>query len=387
MRWAFRPMASSCPSYRKETSGCGTSRRTNLAQATTSAAPAVGDVPHNVCCGPGYSRPDVEFSSYRWAPDSRHVALHLDDRRRIRKELIPDYLGEETGAPAVRRDFPGDNDHVRDIAIYSVATGMVRVVGLPESVDRSIANYDWSADGRRLLIDQYPQSAVHRWIFVTTPEDGSLKEVWHDSRETRTTQLWNSTWNSDGTEILFISDKDGRHRLYGVSITGGAVRQLTDGEWSMVGESGSASLTVSSADRHVYFVSNKKNPYERHVYRMPEKGGDITQITSLPGTHHPFLSPNASKLALLHSNDLTPTELYIVDSGGRRRTAGHPFSSEGFQSLQMDSASLRDVQESPGWRDAPRSAARAAEPGSIEEVSGHSRPRVSKLGSEQMGGP
>ncbi len=61
----------------------------------------------------------------------------------------------------------------------------------------------------------------------------------------------------------------------------------------------------------------KKNPYERQVYKMPEKGGMVTQLTSLPGCHFPFISTDGLKIALLHANDVTPTELYIVDTKGR----------------------------------------------------------------------
>ena len=38
------------------------------------------------------------------------------------------------------------------------------------------------------------------------------------------------------------------------------------------------------------------------------------RITSLPGTHAFVVSPDGTKLALLHSSDLTPTELYLVEA-------------------------------------------------------------------------
>jgi dipeptidyl-peptidase-4 len=87
-------------------------------EATRFGAPPSGRVP-----GGRYSRPDAEFSSYRWSPDSRRLALYADDRRSVRKVLIPNYLGEETTGNALRRDFPGDNDHLRFIALYDVERG------------------------------------------------------------------------------------------------------------------------------------------------------------------------------------------------------------------------------------------------------------------------
>ena len=49
---------------------------------------------------------------------------------------------------------------------------------------------------------------------------------------------------------------------------------------------------------------------------MPEAGGEIVQITSLPGVHHPFLSPDASKMALLRSDHVMPRDLFVVETTG-----------------------------------------------------------------------
>jgi len=287
-----------------------------LVPATRLAQPAIGQSPLNTCCGPGHSRPDVEVITYLWSPDGRFIALQVDDRSRVRKVLLPDYLGVETRAEPNRRDYPGDNDHARDLVLYSVGEGRLKRIGLPDTTDRSIASLAWSPDSRHLLVDQFPQSAVHRWIFVVNREEGSIREVWHDERPTRTTQNWTSTWSSAGDGIVFLSDIDGRHRLYSLKLGEKTPQLLTPGNWSVIGESGPPRVWVSRSRKEIFFVSNQKSPYERQVYRLPEAGGTITQVTSMPGVHHPFASPDGTQLALLHSNDLTPTELYLVSTEG-----------------------------------------------------------------------
>lgn len=291
-------------------------------RATRAASPSIGTIP-----GALFSRLDAEFSSYRWSPDSHYIALEFDDRRQIRKELIPDYLGEETHVTLLRRDYPGDNDHVRAIGILSMDEGRVRLLELGDTKDRRTSSYQWSPDGSYLLVDQNSENAVDRWISIVKPKDGSVREVWHDADEQRTTQLRTSAWQSDGQAILFVADLDGRHRLHALRIGGRTPRQLTSGDWSVVGESGSSPLVVSPSGE-VYFVSTKKSPYERQVYRIQEGGGAVTAVTALPGIHHPFLSPDGSKLALLHSSDSSPTELYVIDAIGsateRRLTRSPP---------------------------------------------------------------
>ena len=145
------------------------------------------------------------------------------------------------------------------------------------------------------------------------------KQVWHDHRASRTTQLWSSEWQSDSRGIVFTADFDGRHHLYELRLGEREPTQLTSGAWSVVGESGPAFLGASRADGRIYFIATRESLYERHVYSVPERGGEVRRSTSLPGIHHPVVSPDGSKLALVHSNDTTPPELYLIDSSNEAR--------------------------------------------------------------------
>jgi dipeptidyl-peptidase-4 len=292
----------------------------HLVQATHVYVPPIGTV-----SGGRYYRPDVEIGPYTsgdgsrvyaWSPDSRYVALHYVDRRQVRKVPFPDYLGDETTVNVLRRAYPGDENEIRTIAIYSVGEGRFRLLDLPDQTGRLIDSFNWSPDARRLLIDQHADDAVNRWIYTVSADDWSLHEVWHDSGAKRTFSPVNAQWASDGQGVIFIGDLDDRLRLY--SLPAGAMRPkaLTEGDWDVVGERGAAKVVVSLRTKEIWFVSTQKNPYERQVYRMPEAGGAIVQVTSLPGTHVPFPSPDGTKLAVLHSNDVTPTELYVMDAKG-----------------------------------------------------------------------
>jgi dipeptidyl-peptidase-4 len=291
-------------------------------RATDLASPSLG-----VLGDSDFTRPEVEVSTYAWSPDGRYIALHVDDRRKVRTVIFPEFLGEETTAVPLRRDYTGDNQAMRSVILYSVKDGRLTPVPFPSPHERVVNVFAWSPDGTQLLVDQSSMDARHRWISVVAPQDASIRELWHDVRE-RNSQLPASTWRSDGKGIVLVSDKDGRHHLYFLAIEGGEPRQLTNGNWSVVGESGNAFVQASPKTRELFFVANRKNPYERHVYRMPEAGGEMVQITSLDGIHHPFLSPDASRVALLRSDDVTPRDLFVVDAKGgtpeRRLTSSPP---------------------------------------------------------------
>lgn len=294
----------------------------DLLRATSVGMPPIGNVP-----GGRYHRNDVEFTSYAWSPDSRSIALEYDDRRNVRKILFPNHLGEATSVESLRRDFPGDQDFIRKVAIYSVAKGRFSFLDLPEPTDRRLTGYWWSPDGRSLLVDQSSEDAVDRWLYVADPNDLSLRQIWHDSHERRTTRHWVSAWDNKGQGVLTVSDRDGQFRLWTQPLGGSAPRRLTEGDWSIVGHRGASPLTVDARSGDIFFVSTQKSPHERQVYRMPVRGGSVRQVTTLPGTHEPFLSPDGATLAILHASDLAPPELYLLDlttGGAERRVTTSP---------------------------------------------------------------
>lgn len=288
-------------------------RKTNdLVRATQVAGPPIGP-------SPGTQSSGMEFTAYAWSPDSRYVALQFADRRQVRTIAIPDYLAAETRVNVVRKPYAGDDRDVRRLGIYSVAEGVVRLLDLSDSTLRRINRFEWSPDGQRLLIDQSSDDGTDRWLYVVRPEDRVPQEIWHDQRPTRIRNLgYASLWHSDGGGIVFRADLDDRYRLYSLRLDSRAPVALTEGDWDVEG------IPLRRAGE-IFFVSNQKNPAERHVYRMPERGGTVTPLTSDAGHHVPTVAPDGSKIADLHSNDMTPTELYIVDakSGASARRITH----------------------------------------------------------------
>ena len=75
---------------------------------------------------------------------------------------------------------------------------------------------------------------------------------------------------------------------------------------------------VNADSRTIFFQSNEPSPYERHVFRIPDEGGTATadQYAGRVKTS-PIPSPDGSQVAILHSDDLSPTELYLVVADGR----------------------------------------------------------------------
>ena len=60
-------------------------------RATDLASPSPGALGDS-----DFTRPEAEVSTYAWSPDGRYIALHFDDRRKVRTVVFPEFLGDET---------------------------------------------------------------------------------------------------------------------------------------------------------------------------------------------------------------------------------------------------------------------------------------------------
>jgi dipeptidyl-peptidase-4 len=136
-----------------------------------------------------------------------------------------------------------------------------------------------------------------------------MQEIWHDRRETRVYTSIASAWHSDGERVVFLSDLGDRYGLYLLTPGDGTPNLLTNGSFDVTGEP-----LIASPASMIFFQSNEPSPYERQVFRIPDEGGTATRVTTLPGQHRPYPSPDGTRVALLHNSDLSPPELYLVDT-------------------------------------------------------------------------
>jgi dipeptidyl-peptidase-4 len=67
-------------------------------------------------------------------------------------------------------------------------------------------------------------------------------------------------------------------------------------------------------DHSVIFTATKPGPYERQVYRVPGEAAVPLPLTTRPGVHVPTVSPDGRRLASLWSDDVTPTELLVLET-------------------------------------------------------------------------
>jgi dipeptidyl-peptidase-4 len=275
-----------------------------------------------------YSRAEREIGpgiwsgpTYKWSPDGKTIAIHVVDRRQMRKVPFPDYLAAETEPNEVRRSYPGDPNEIRRVGLLDIESGNILYLDLPEPHANQVIDFNWSPNGT-LLVDIASDTAVERKLFVVAAGESQVREIWRGVRESRMYTSFGSTWHPDGKQVIFLSDMGDRYGLYAIdasSSTDDPPRLLTDPSYDVL----SAPTVAGDA---LFYAGNGVNPYEQHVYRLNLSGGDPEQATRLAGQNFGYPSPDGEYLVFRHSNDTSPPELYVVKSadGNAKRITHSP---------------------------------------------------------------
>jgi dipeptidyl-peptidase-4 len=241
--------------------------------------------------------------------------VQIVDRRAVREVPFPYYLGDETQPNELRRSYPGDTNEVRTIALIDVVTRTLTDVPLPETTERAIVNFEWSARGV-LMIDRETDDAVERTIHLVTAEQPTAPRlIWRDRRDSRIYNAIASAWNADGSAVLLTGDLEDRYRLYTLVPGDSMPRALSPSTSDVDG-------AAVAAGRDVFYVSSAPRPSERHIWRIAADGrGTPVQVTSRAGVHRMFVSPDGQSVATIVSDDVTPPGLWVVPARGGREVS------------------------------------------------------------------
>lgn len=183
--------------------------------------------------------------------------------------------------------------------------------------DEGPAMLEWSDDGKAVAVMFRAIDNKDRWIASVDLSRHTLvpQNRLHDT-------AW-INWNFNGFGFIsrshtlwYLSEQSGHSQLYSKSLDGKA-RQLTSGAFEV------SHPEISGYGQWFYLRTNQQAPYAYDVYRVPVKGGELERITAFQGMNGFELSPDGSRLAIVHSSAYIPPQLAVINvdgSGGRELT-------------------------------------------------------------------
>src|SRR6185503_14753769 len=109
--------------------------------------------------------------------------------------------------------------------------------------------------------------------------------------------------------LWYMSEETGYSQLYSKALDGKA-KALTSGSFEV------SHPLLSDDGKWFYVRTNEVAPYSYDVYRLPVGGGTLNRITHYQGMDDFRLSPDGTRLAVLHSSPYMFSQLAVQPSAG-----------------------------------------------------------------------
>ncbi|GAB2572785.1 prolyl oligopeptidase family serine peptidase [Dyella jejuensis] len=193
---------------------------------------------------------------------------------------------------------------VRPVTMYSMDSGSAGIV--------------WSDDGRNAALEFLSIDSKDRWIatldfskHVLVPQHRLHNDAWIN-------WIFNDLgWLKDNRTLWYLSEESGYSQLY-VKPVDGAAKALTSGKFEV------SEPQLSSDGKWFYLRTNRTAPYSYDVYRVPSDGGALSRVTQYGGMDQFVLSPDDTRLAVLHSSAYIQPQLAVQSAqGGTPRELTH----------------------------------------------------------------
>ncbi len=311
--------------------------------------------------------PDEQFITYRLVsrPKNAKIAIVPDyvtssgytedintrtkvgDAQSTAEFFVYDIRRDTTFAVQMK-DVPG----ITEQPAYLQASTAKGTVGNPEKQEiRKTVLYGpfWSDNGKHAVVVARSADNKDRWILKLEPATGKLSLL-----DRQRDEAWingpgigygagDIGWMPDNEHVWFQSEESGYSHLYTVNINTGKKKALTSGKFEV------SSLAMSDDKKNWYFIANKVHPGEQHFYRMPLQGGEMVQLTTMPGAHEVELSPDEKTLAIRYSYSNKPWELYVMDNrkGAKPRQVTQSLTEE-FKSYKWREPEVISFKASDG---------------------------------------
>ncbi|TVP79459.1 MAG: S9 family peptidase [Gemmatimonadales bacterium] len=175
---------------------------------------------------------------------------------------------------------------------------------------QSVQFRGWNDAGTYGLVQANSLDNKHRWLMSVEAESGDLTMLHHvaDSAWVGGPCGGCAGWLPDSDRAYWVNEASRFAQMYQANADGSDLERITEGDWEI--------LSVGFPESRDHFVmrTNHGSPYSQHMYRMDFDGSNMTRITEGLGNFNGTLSPDGSRMAVVHSTQTRPPELYLMDN-------------------------------------------------------------------------
>jgi dipeptidyl-peptidase-4 len=274
-------------------------------------------------------------TGYWWSPDERHIALARVDETPVTE--VERFEIQATGARIVRQRYPstGERNARVDLFVADLAADSLQQLDLGDG-DFYLPRVDWFPDNRGIAVQRQSRDQKTLELLRFDALSGRGRVLLTERSEHWVPLHRELTFLQKSPQFLWASSRSGFQHLSLHANDGTLIRQLTTGDYMVVGESPESAIrAVDERARRVYFMANLASPIERQMYWVSlDSPGAPQRVTQGEGWHSITMSTDARVFVDAHSNAMNPRSVTLRDARGdlvtellaNKLDASHPYA-------------------------------------------------------------
>lgn len=284
-----------------------------------STEPVTTETAEGIVCGQAVHQREFGITKGTfWSPKGSALAFYRMDESMVTTYPLVD--NDARCAEYVPHKYPmaGMKSHEVTVGVYNLATKQTvwLQTGLPK--EKYLSNISWSPDEKSIYIAELnrDQNDMHlvRYSALTGKKEAELFAETDERYVEPLCPLLFLPNNPD--QFVWQSEKDGFNHLYLYDTNGKQLKQLTKGEWVVLGVLGfdkkGENLFVSATAPHPSSSFSYGTPMEVYAWKINIKTGNRTCISQAKGVHRVSVSPSGLYAIDWMSSPAVPRNIDIV---------------------------------------------------------------------------
>ncbi len=227
-----------------------------------------------------------------WSPKGTYLAYYRMDERQVAQYPLVDVNGRIGRVENIRYPMAGEKSHEVTLRIFSPSTMKnVIVKSYDAEPDHYLTSVSWSPDEKYIFLAILNRAQNHLWFNKYDVETGDLvKTLFEETDEQYVEPMNGITFlKTNPNQFVWQSRRDGWNHLYLYDTDGNLIRQLTKGPWEVTEFEG-----FDASETKLFYTSTQQSAIERQLYMLDLKKNTTRPLTTRPGTHTIFLSPDGN---------------------------------------------------------------------------------------------
>jgi len=248
-----------------------------------------------------------------WSPNGRYLAFYRKDESMVTNYPLVDISKRVASVENTRYPMAGMKSEQVTLGIFDMNERKTIFIKTGEPRDQYLTSVTWDPSEKYIYIGILNREQSHLRLNKYDAVTGQFVYTLFEEKNEKYVEPENPLYflNTNSSQFLWFSERDGFQHLYLYNISGHMVKQLTSGNWVVT-----ELIGIDEDDKFVYFLGTKDSPLEQNIYSVEIRTGNIARISKDHGTHNGRLSHSGEYLFDIYSSTEIAREYKLLDGKG-----------------------------------------------------------------------